>query len=96
MSKKKALKIIAGASDRPLRIGGIEIDCYVLEGEVRVFSTRGLTKAIGLNPDAGFRMPQFMVSRDIKPFVSKTLGSALESPQICKNPGGGGNMQTFA
>ncbi len=26
------LKVIAGASDKPLVIGDIEIDCYVLEG----------------------------------------------------------------
>ena len=34
----KALKVIAGAPDRPLIIGDIEIPCYVLEGETRVLS----------------------------------------------------------
>ena len=95
MMSDKPLKVIAGAPDTPLRIGGIEIDCYVLEDETRVFSTRGLTRAIGLNPGAGFRIPQFIGSRDIKPFVSNELTSALKSPKLCKNPGGGGNMQTF-
>ena len=31
-----ALKVIAGAPDRPLVIGDIEIPCYVLEGEQRL------------------------------------------------------------
>ena len=95
MMSDKPLKVIAGAPDRPLRIGGIEIDCYVLEDETRVFSTRGLTRAIGLNPGAGFRIPQFIGSRDLKPFVPNELTSALKSPKLCKNPVGGGTMQTF-
>ena len=40
--KHKPLKTIAGAVDRPLRIGDIEIPAYVLEGETRVLSQRGL------------------------------------------------------
>ena len=95
MMSEKPLEVIAGAPDRPLRIGGIEIDCYVLEDETRVFSTRGLTRAIGLNPGAGFRIPQFIGSRDLKPFVPNELTSALKSPKLCKNPVGGGTMQTF-
>ena len=42
------LKVIAGASDKPLVIGDIEIDCYVLEGERRVLSQRGLQSGVGL------------------------------------------------
>ena len=54
-------------STRPttLVIGDIEIPCYVLEDETRVLSQRGVTASIGLNPEAGFRMPQFMASRSI-------------------------------
>ena len=33
MAESKPLKIIAGAPDKPLRIGAIEIPGYVLEGE---------------------------------------------------------------
>ena len=68
------LKVIAGAPDHPLVIGDIEIPCYVLEGERRVLSQRGLTAGMGLNPDAGFRMPQFLASKAIQPFVPKALG----------------------
>lgn len=90
MAKKKPLKVIAGAPDRPAILGDIQIPCYVLEDETRVLSQRGLTSGLGLNPDAGFRMPQFLTSRAIKPFVSKDLAPALESPIVFQNPGGGG------
>ena len=43
----KPLKVIAGAPDRPLVIGDIEIPCYVLEDKTRVLSQRGFLKAIG-------------------------------------------------
>ena len=86
----EVLKVIAGAHDRPLMIGDIAIPCYVLEDETRVFSQRGLTSGIGLNPDAGFRMPQFLASKAIKPFVSNELLLALESPILFQNPSGGG------
>ena len=33
------LEVIAGAPDRPLVIGDIEIPCYVVEDETRVFES---------------------------------------------------------
>ena len=38
MSEQKPLKVIAGAPDRPLTIGDIEIECYVLVDDTRVLS----------------------------------------------------------
>ena len=84
------LEVIAGAPDRPLVIGDIEIPCYVLEDETRVLSQRGVTAGIGLNPDAGFRMPQFMASRSIAKYVSADSMPALKHPIRFKNPVGGG------
>ncbi len=92
---KKPLKVIAGAPDKPLVIGSIEIPCYVLEGEQRVLSQRGLTAGIGLNPGAGFRMPQFLASKAIKPFVNKRLMPALDDPIVFQNPAGGGNAYGY-
>ena len=48
MSESKPLKIIAGAPDRPLIIGNIEIPCYVLEGEKRVLAQRGMVAGLGM------------------------------------------------
>ena len=94
-SKDKPLKVIAGAPDRPLVIGDIEIPCYVLEDEVRVLSQRGVSEGIGLNPKAGFRMPHFMASKAITTFVSKDLMPALNTPIMFKNPWGGGNAYGY-
>lgn len=90
MEQREVLKVIAGAPDRPLVISGVEIPCYVLEDESRVLSQRGITTGIGLNPDAGFRMPHFLSSKHIKPFVSNELMPALKHPILFKNPSGGG------
>ena len=84
------LEVIAGAPDRPLVIGDIEIPCYVVEDETRVLSQRGVTAGIGLNPDAGFRMPQLMASRSIAKYVSADSMPALKHPVRFKNPVGGG------
>ena len=88
--KTEPLKVIAGAPDRPLVIGDIEIPCYVVEDETRVLSQRGVTAGIGLNPDAGFRMPQLMASRSIAKYVSADSMPALKHPVRFKNPVGGG------
>lgn len=42
-----------GAPDRPLRIGTIEIPCYVLADTRRVLSQRGLQSGIGLSEGGG-------------------------------------------
>ncbi|MGH7783781.1 MAG: P63C domain-containing protein, partial [Candidatus Binatia bacterium] len=43
-----------GSDDHPLRIGEIEIPCYVLKDETRVLSQRGLHFGLGL-PEGGGR-----------------------------------------
>ena len=42
-----------GALDRPLRIGDIEIPCYVLSDGTRVLAQRGLQSGIGLSQGGG-------------------------------------------
>ena len=41
-------RVICGAPDRPLRIGNIEIPCYVIEGEKRVLVQRAIVSAMGM------------------------------------------------
>ena len=85
------LEVVAGRPERPMVIGDIEIACYVLEDETRVLSQRGVTAAIGLNPDAGFRMPGFVGIRALRSFIDDQLGLAVNQPILFKNPSGGGN-----
>ena len=89
---ERPLEVVAGTSDRPLIIHDIEIPCYVLEDETRVLSQRGVTAAIGLNPDAGFRMPDFVAIRALRSFVDNQLGPAVNNPIHFKNPSGGGTV----
>ena len=77
---KKPLKVIAGAPDRPLVIGDIEIPCYVLEDETRVLSQGGFVRAIGRTggpkkgaPKDVFKLPVFLQSKNLTAFLSKDL-----------------------
>jgi len=42
-----------GSPDNPIRIGDIEIQCYVLPGETRVLAQRGLHSAFGMSEGGG-------------------------------------------
>ena len=86
----KPLKVIAGAPDRPLRIGDVEIPCYVLEDETRVLVGRGMVVGMGMSLSAGGqRLSTFMSSKSIKPFISKGLTMGIQSPIFFKTPLGG-------
>ena len=80
MRSTKPLKVIAGAADRPLVIGNIEIQCYVLEDETRVLSQGGFLTALGRHgrPQAKAKdqveeLPRFIESANLKPFVHSDL-----------------------
>ncbi len=77
---EKPPKIIAGAPDRPLVIGGIETPCYVLEDETRVLSQRGFLGAIGRSEKQSARtargadkLPAFLASERLKPYVRNRI-----------------------
>ncbi len=90
MAMKKPLKVIAGTPDKPLIIGDIEIPCYVLEGEIRVLSQRGLSYGISASRGGGgAEMPRILASKTILPFVSNELVAALKSPIEFQPPRGG-------
>ena len=88
---KGALKVIAGAPDRPLIIGDIEIPCYVLEDETRVLAQRGMAVGLGMSPSAGGqRFREFVTSKRLIPHVSNTLRLGIDGPIVFQNPSGGG------
>lgn len=92
---KRVLKTIAGAVDHPLRIGDIEIPCYVLEDETRVLSQRGLQSGVGLGTGGSKqqigapRMAEFIGALDRKGIETKDLTARLSSPIEFQPPGGG-------
>src|SRR6266700_283007 len=46
---KQLPKATHGSNDHPLKIGDIEIQCYVLDDDTRVLSQRGVLGGVGLS-----------------------------------------------
>lgn len=85
-----------GSDDHPLKIGDIEIPCYVLEDETRVLSQRGLVLG-GLGITYGSRsgggadrLANFLQGKGISPFVPNELLALIAEPIKFRHSGGGG------
>lgn len=88
-------KVICGSSDQPMRIPslGIEIPCYVIEGERRVLVQRGMVDALGMargssGGTGGDRLAKFAQGERVKPFVSNGLSAVIANPIKFKAPNG--------
>ncbi len=82
---KGPLEVIAGAADRPLVIGDVEIPCYVLSDETRVLAQRGMVAGLGMsrggNPrKGGDRLARFANQNTLKSFISNDLRAGITSP----------------
>lgn len=82
-----------GAIDRPIKIGDIEIPCYVLADGTRVLAQRGLQAGIGLPIGGGKggerRIVEFMQSLEEKGFDTRGLITRANSPIRFIPPHGG-------
>ena len=87
-------KVLCGSQDRPMRIPslGIEIPCYVLEGERRVLVQRGMVDALGMSRGSagggGDRFANFVTGERIKPFVASDLSAVIVNPIKFRAPNG--------
>jgi P63C domain len=86
-----------GSDDHPLKIGGVEIPCYVLEDETRVLSQRGVVvSGLGIQYSGGAsrsgadRLTYFLQGKGISPFVSSELLALVGNPFKFRHSGGGG------
>jgi hypothetical protein len=87
---KKALpKAVYGSQDTPLRIGDVEIGCYVLEDGTRVVTQAGLAAGLGIGSEGGSRISRFTGSKALEPYVGKALATGLDSPTQFLMPQGG-------
>jgi len=79
-----------GSDDRPLRIGGLELACYVLDDKAhtRVFSQRGMLEAIGLT-NRGGELQRFIETSGISTHLLPESLHDLENPLSFRPPGGG-------
>jgi hypothetical protein len=82
-----------GSADHPLRIGDIEIRCYVLEDETRVLAQRGIVGGIGMKygsrAGGGDMLTGFLQGKGISPFVSADLLNKVANPIKFKVQHGG-------
>jgi hypothetical protein len=87
------LKASYGTPDRPLRIGSVEIPCYVLGDGTRVLAQRGLQSGIGLSMGGGYtgarRIAELMESLAKKGIDTRDLGARVNSPIRFIPPHGG-------
>jgi hypothetical protein len=82
-----------GSTDHPLKIGDIEIPCYVLDDGTRVLSQRGLTSGIGMSTGGSSkageqRLAVFFDTLASKGTEIKDLSTRIRSPIGFKPPGG--------
>lgn len=64
-----------------LSVGDLSISCYVLDDGQRVFSLRGLAKAIGMaESSSGVNLGSFLGTKSIKPYISNELALVLNEP----------------
>jgi hypothetical protein len=87
-------KATHGSADRPIRIGDMEIPCYVLEDQRRVLTLGGMVRALGMSIGGGSlglkgdRLSRFVAARGLNPFVSEDLLSRTLSPVKFRVPSG--------
>lgn len=78
-------KATHGSPDHPLRIGDIELPCYVLDDGRRVIIQGGLITAMDMSQGtagrgAGDRLVKFAATKGISPFISKELREMITEP----------------
>ncbi|TDR90331.1 P63C domain-containing protein [Enterovirga rhinocerotis] len=87
-------KATHGSAEHPLRLGDIDIPCYVLDDGRRVLSLGGIVKALGMSiggagSGEGDRLGKFATGKAISPFVSSSLISRIAEPVRFRTPSGG-------
>jgi P63C domain len=70
---------VCGSPDQPLRIGDMEIECYVLDDGTRVLTQASFLRALGRHPKAnvrregGERLPAILQGKAINEFISPEI-----------------------
>lgn len=85
------------AADTPLKIAGIELDCYVLNNSQRVLSQRGMFRGLSVTrggardgtkaEESGAELPRFASQKWLLPHLNNDLMMALTNPILFSAPG---------
>lgn len=88
------LRATHGSPDHPLKIGDIEIPCYVLEDGTRVLSQRGMVAGLGMAYGSGQggadRLTGFALGKGMSPFINNEMLALIRNPIRFTHSGGGG------
>lgn len=85
-----------GSADHPLKIGDIEIPCYVLEGGTRVLTQEGFLESIGRAKKAKGgtgaaggvdRLPSFLAAKNLNQLITEEITEST-TPIAFRTPGG--------
>lgn len=96
--KEVLLKAKFGSDKTPLIIGDLELPCYVLENGMRVFSGRGIQKALGSTSNSGTWLSTFINSGDMNGVLTEikagdsTVFERLSNPVKFERIGAGGSQ----
>ncbi len=82
---KNLPKATHGSADHPLKIGDLEIPCYVLNDGRRVLHQRGMVKSLGMarggsSKGGGDRLHHFVLGKALEPYVSDELKEVTTNP----------------
>jgi hypothetical protein len=100
METEKINKAIFGAADRPLKIGKLELQAYVLEDGTRVLIQSDMLTALGMSTGGGRKqlqsanaqpinkLEQFAQTQSLKPYISTEVLTRTKSPLVFKLPTG--------
>lgn len=82
-----------GTHDHPLKIGDIEIPCYVLGDGRRVLIQNGMLTGLDMSQGTagrgeGDRLAKFLSGKSINPYVNKNLYDMIKTPIKFKTPAG--------
>lgn len=80
--EEKILNAKYGSDKTPLVLGNLELPCYVLEDGTRVFSGRGIQKALGTKDTSGTWLSKFIESKSISMNLTTNVKDRLNNP-IC-------------
>jgi hypothetical protein len=76
----KQSKILKATHTGELKVGEINIPCFVLEDGRRVLSGRGMQGALGLGQMRGQKINQLTNNSNIKPFINEGLSLGISEP----------------
>lgn len=87
-------RAIYGSNDKPLRIGEVELPCYVLDDERRVLTAANVQSAMSMAQGGSMvkgmsRLALFINGKIISPFISSHLRDRVENPILFRTPANG-------